>query len=375
MNILYISNVRIPSEKASGLAIVRQCQAFSDSGHDVTLLAPLRKKTQVSIEMMYGIHPSFLFLQYRSVPLYVLGKFGLILMYLYESLRSFIYFFRNEREFGIVYSRDQYMLFFFIVFGFSQHCYLEMHTKHTDIITRLVARRVKKLVVISTGLKDLYTDLCNRNDILMEPSGVDLEQFQGLPPMQDIRLELGVPSDKLIFSYVGKYKTMGESKGVNEIIKSFAQAYQTERSLFLYLVGIEDEEMNTVRKLCSDEGIPNEAYAVVSLDQSRFARYLMASDVLLMNYPDAEHYAKYMSPTKLFAYLAVGKPIVSSDLPTIREVTGMKGVVYSVPNSIEDYTNKILEAQVKYPILCTEAKQNIDLVKKYTWGNRSRRII
>jgi len=42
MRILYIANVRMPTEKAHGLQIMKMCEAWSDNGHEVVLMAPAR---------------------------------------------------------------------------------------------------------------------------------------------------------------------------------------------------------------------------------------------------------------------------------------------------------------------------------------------
>ena len=39
-----------------------------------------------------------------------------------------------------------------------------------------------------------------------------------------------------------------------------------------------------------------------------------------MPFPDTKHYAYYMSPIKMFEYMASGRPIIATDLPSIREV-------------------------------------------------------
>ena len=49
-------------------------------------------------------------------------------------------------------------------------------------------------------------------------------------------------------------------------------------------------------------------------------KYLSASSVLLMPFPWTEHYAYYMSPLKMFEYMAMKRPIVASKLPSIEEV-------------------------------------------------------
>ena len=60
MNILYIASVRIPNEKTSGLPIMRQCEAFADLKHSVTLLRPYRRNHIVEEPFeFYGIEKNF----------------------------------------------------------------------------------------------------------------------------------------------------------------------------------------------------------------------------------------------------------------------------------------------------------------------------
>lgn len=243
MNILYLSSVRIPSEQASGLAIVRQCQAFVDNGNSLDLLIPVRLSSiQSSIEKVYGITPNFSVVEIKSFFLYSLGKVGFYFMLLIESLKMLWYYFKRGGQFDIVYSRDQRLLFPFVLFGLSKKCFLELHTKQSDFITKLVAKRAKKLIVISEGLKEYYAHLTKRDSILMLPSGVDLEQFKDLPEQSVLKRKFGLPHDKIVYAYIGKYKTMGESKGVEEIIQAFALARKELKNIHLLIVGLEESE-------------------------------------------------------------------------------------------------------------------------------------
>ena len=44
MHVLYVTNARLPTEKAHGLAIVKTCEALARAGHTVLLIAPERHK-------------------------------------------------------------------------------------------------------------------------------------------------------------------------------------------------------------------------------------------------------------------------------------------------------------------------------------------
>ena len=45
MRLLYLANVRLPTEKAHGLQIVQNCEAFAEAGADVTLWTARRVNT------------------------------------------------------------------------------------------------------------------------------------------------------------------------------------------------------------------------------------------------------------------------------------------------------------------------------------------
>ena len=63
MKILYISKSIIPSRTANSIHVMKMCQALSDNGHDVVLLAPDQKnqyeKDVIDIYDYYGVKKNF----------------------------------------------------------------------------------------------------------------------------------------------------------------------------------------------------------------------------------------------------------------------------------------------------------------------------
>ena len=63
MDILYISKSIIPSKTANSIHVMKMCQAFSDNGHKVVLLAPdINKKYEKNINNIfeyYGVRNNF----------------------------------------------------------------------------------------------------------------------------------------------------------------------------------------------------------------------------------------------------------------------------------------------------------------------------
>jgi glycosyltransferase involved in cell wall biosynthesis len=202
---------------------------------------------------------------------------------------------------------------------------------------------------------------------------VELAQFADLPAQAQLRQDLRLPADRLIFCYVGKYTTMGEGKGVEGLVRAFAMLLQTHPDAFLYLAGLEEPEQRLLRALCRDLHIKESNYQMIALDQKRFAQYLMAADVLLMNYPKTEHYEKFMSPTKLFAYLAAGKPVVSTRLESITaHIT--HGVVFADDFTVGAYAAAMVRAATEFRSLQAQAQKNPIKATQYSWLERAKII-
>ncbi len=377
MRILYLASVRIPSEKASGLAIMRQCEAFASLGHAVTLIRPSRKNSIADDAFSYyGIPAIFSVVSVPVFPLFIsLGLFGYALMRITLLCTLTFRVWRVRNEVDILYARDPWLLLFPLLFFPKQKMIVEMHSKHSNWVTRFVVASAGGCVVISEGLRAYYTALTKRTDILLEPSGVDLEQFNNMPEVSLVRQELILPQEAFMCGYVGKYTTMGEEKGVSELIEAFGDFYKTAHNAHLLLVGIEQHEHMRIHNTCSALGIPANAYTLRELDTKLFARYLHACDVLLMNYPDTEHYRLYMSPSKLFAYMAAGKIIVTSNLPSIHEIVDEHMVIYTQSNTVESIATALKYSASNAPQFDSMRNSVKKEVIQYSWEQRSLRIM
>jgi glycosyltransferase involved in cell wall biosynthesis len=164
-----------------------------------------------------------------------------------------------------------------------------------------------------------------------------------------LRQRLKLPLDRKIVAYVGKRQTMGEDKGVaelEEVLNSLAQ------------------ENPEIYPLIVSESSPKDVPA-----------YMKAVDVLVMNYPNTDHYARYMSPLKLFEYMASGNPIVTTDLPSIREVLNEENsilVKWGSEKGMERGIEKLLLNDAVRTDLTERAHGD---VSGYAWHHRARRIM
>lgn len=376
MNILYIASVRIPDQRAAGLAIARQCEAFGDTGHSLILAAPNRHRVQSrNLFSYYGVRKVFSLTYYPVIDIIHIWEQGFYLVRLTEMISSFLLILRSVVKPDIIYARDQWMLVLPIFFGFRDRCVIEMHTKHTNWAVRYVLRRTKKIIVISKGLQSFYEALVGRKDIVWAPSGVNLDQFNLQQSKVHLRSKFSLPAETFVYGYIGKYSSFNENKGVDEIIEAFSIAYKQLPNIHLLIVGLEEREFSVVEGVLATFGIPRNAVSLFTLEQEKFAESVTVADILLMNYPNTEHYAQYMSPTKLFAYLATGYPIISSDLPSVREIAGDDLIMFVEPNNVIQYSKAMVVAHNTFLQLKTSAQKRKEIVSRYEWKKRVEHII
>jgi len=104
--------------------------------------------------------------------------------------------------------------------------------------------------------------------------------------------------------------------------------------------------------------------------------WLRAADVLVLPNTARENISKYYtSPVKLFEYMASGRPIVASDLPSVKALVDERMAVFFEPDNPKDLADKIhwvLENPQDAQNLALLAQEE---VLRYTWDKRAGCII
>src|SRR3989338_4767794 len=115
MKLLYIADIRLPTEKAHGAQIMKTCEAFSLNGIDTELIVPWRfNHLKENPFNYYNIRGKFKITKIPSLDLVWLGRIG----FLAHSLSFFfsVFFFLFFKKTHIIYSRDELPIFFLFFF-------------------------------------------------------------------------------------------------------------------------------------------------------------------------------------------------------------------------------------------------------------------
>jgi glycosyltransferase involved in cell wall biosynthesis len=103
--------------------------------------------------------------------------------------------------------------------------------------------------------------------------------------------------------------------------------------------------------------------------------YMRAADVLVLPNTAKEEASRLeTSPVKLFEYLASGRPIVASDLPSLREVVSEKEVAFFKPDDAEDLARAVGETLQDAAGTAKRVAAASELAKKHSWEARAQAI-
>ncbi len=362
MNILYIANIRLPTEKAHGLQIMKTCEALALSGADMVLLVPRRHNPiRENPFEYYGIRARFKVVYVPTLDLVRFGRLGFIVQTLTFSLSAFFYCLRHPQD--AFFSRDEIPLWFA---GFiSKKMLWESHTGAWNFFARSVAKRCTTLVAISDGIKKLYTARgIDEQKIIVAPDGVDLDAFENPEPTVLARQRLGLPQDKKIALYIGR---LDGWKGTETLCQASALLSDDIR---IAVIGGEEAHVQKLRSTYPKVlFVGYRPYKEVADNQA-------AADVLVLpNTAKDIISAELTSPLKLFTYMASGKPIVASDLPSIREVLDDESCYFAKPDDAQSFADTITEACAHTQASAQKALAAQRLVAGYTWLARAQKIL
>ena len=383
MKLIYIANARLPSEKAHPYQILKMCEAFTKNGVDVKLVLPFRFQTTRKLKQIkdiwkyYGISNKFKITRLPSldliwVDLYTMKLSPLRFLIQANSFAILSTLYSLLRNAEVYYTRDR---FFALLFGslkflhiHKRKIYYEAHT-----FERFVGKLVKMgwidgLIVITHRLKELYMkEAIAEEKILVAPDGVDLKMFNNPISKEEARKELENPLERTIICYTGH---LYDWKGAN--ILAMSMKYASDNSI-AYVVGGIGEDIPKFREFIRKNKISN-AVVVGHVAPTVVPKYLAASDVVVL--PNIKKgLSEYTSPLKLFEYMASRRPIVASDLPSIREILDERNAILVEPGNPEALAEGIKRVLTDEEFAKELAKKAYEDVQEYSWGKRAERIL
>lgn len=371
MKLIYLVNARIPTEKAHGRQIMKMCEAFARVGLEVELVIPWRfNPIKEDFFEFYNIKKRFKVTKVFSLDLVGLGKIGFWTQLISFLIAAKIYL--VFKKFDVLYTREQLAGLFFGSFV------LELHSlpKKISRFHKRIWQKVKCLIVLTNFIRDdLIKAGVLANKVLVAPDSVDLGEFDISITKEQARRETSLPGKKIILGYTGSFKTMDMDKGILDILKALKIILRDKQDVLFIAVGGSKKDISYYKKIAKDLEVTNNISLLPRVNVKELAVYQKACDILLMPFPYRKHYAFYMSPMKMFEYMASQRPIIASDLPAIKEVLNENNAVLVEPDNPESLAKGIKKVLPDNSLADKILKKAYQDIKQYTWQKRVKRIL
>ncbi len=392
MRLFYITNTRIPSERASAYQVMQMCAAFAARSVQVDLLYPRRRAyghwgAIDDAYAYYGVPADFTMQpvpcvdpiktvtidhpQLNDTPLPRLSHYLQTGTFALKALQRVL-----AHRAGVCYSRDITFLSLLRAAD-PQRRWRLFYEAHTTPETpwsmrqaRRLAPRLNGIVTITESIRRFYVELGVPSDsVLTAPDGVDLARYAQLPDPVTARARLDLPFERPLICYTGQ---LYRWKGAHTLIAAMAALPEAT----LCLVGGAPGELAEAQALVRELKLSNVSITGHVAPET-VPLYQAAADVLVLpNTAQAAISREHTSPLKLFEYMAAGRPIVASDLPSLREVLrhGENGWLAPPddPSSLAQGIQHVLAEPALAATLAGQAQRD---VQDFTWERRAGRIL
>ena len=361
--LIYIADIRLPTEKAHGIQIMKMCEAFARRGQDVLLWVP-RRHTPITEDpfLYYQVERIF---QIQYLPCLDLTRFGKVGFFFQTTTFAINVFWKSLFEArASFFTRDPYIALLLKLRG--KNVAFETHMGHMSRGIKLLITYKVKMVHITYGLHDFYKNHGAKN-MIVASDAVDINQFSIPLSKQEAREKVGFPKDNKIVLYTGHLYSW---KGANTLAEAAKILGDTIRVVF---VGGTDHH---IASFTQKYGETKNITMVGKKPHKDIPMYLRGADVLVIPNSAKEDISRlYTSPMKLFEYMASGTPIIASNLPSLREVIDGDTSFLFEPDNAVDLATKIetvfqnsLDAQKKATVA-------FEKVQGYSWDNRAKHIL
>jgi glycosyltransferase involved in cell wall biosynthesis len=403
MKIAIIAPTEIPARRANTLQVMKMAQAMAALGHTVRLAVPGSASVvdRGKSPDAQGNRPADNQHSWEELAHHygLQHAFAVDWLFSHPRLRRYDFSWRALRwasgwQADLVYTRLPQAAALSSQRGMAT--ILEVHDLPQGIAGPWLFRRflhgkgARKLVVITRALA---TDLSRRFGMqLSEPftviaaDGVDLERYERLPQPAEARLSLlaqirvdassplsRLSPERFTLGYTGHLYPGRGRELLLELAKRLPQV------AFL-VVGGEARDIQAFQAEIQARQVEN-LILTGFVPNAELPLYQAACDVLLMPYQQkvaassGGDIARYLSPMKLFEYLACQRPIVSSDLAVLQEVLNPQNAILAPTDDLDSWERAITSLQTNPELrdgLASQARQD---AQRYTWEMRARQIL
>jgi glycosyltransferase involved in cell wall biosynthesis len=253
-------------------------------------------------------------------------------------------------------------------------------------------KKASIISVVSKAIKEELVDFgVDQEKIVVNPNGVNPSLYDPdklVQTRKTVRQKLKI-DDKFVFCFLGNFRPW---HGVNQILKKIIpDIIITNQNTFFLFVG--DGPCREDFENSLEEDVKENIYITGRVNHYDVEKYLCASDAFLCPTQQNNDGTKFFgSPTKIFEYMSMEKPIISSSVEQLSEIINPAIKFSDLTNknfSIQDQVGILVEHRnidsfkfaINWVLNCSDSKRKKigenarkRVIKHYTWAKNVERI-
>lgn len=235
------------------------------------------------------------------------------------------------------------------------------------IIEDMILKRSEEVIIVHTGFLKKYAENRYKKSIIYIPDGVDTSKFKptiiNKSEVDNLREILGINSSKVCI-YTGRLDKDIGGQVLYEVLKLLEQRGENVKCIIL---GEGDRDL--IKKI---KNLTTAIYLGLKSPEE-IPRYLALADTVLIPFRQTKALHS-VSPLKLFEALAMGKPIIASNILGIKDVVrnGYNGIL--VNNNPEEWINALKKIINKGAVAKRLSRNALATAKNYDWQILSERL-
>ena len=349
--IYYVAELNLPSKSAYSIHVMKMCEAFSKLRYDVNLLV-INSKNIKKINKIYNIKNRFnIFSIFSNI---------IILNFILRVIFSIKILIKKLDYDALFISRS--IIFSLLACLFKKKIILELHHEITGFskIIYWLLRNLNlidnlRFIFLNKKLNRIYK--INKKKYLILDDAVNLRDFNHKEKKKF----------KKTCVYIGSFF---EGKGIEQILR----LAKKNKKVSFHLYG----EIKYLNILNKDENVKFFNY----VNYSKIPKILSKYSVALMPYQNkvkgrgSIYLQKYMSPLKMFDYMAAKMIVIASNLGVYKHILKNNFNCKLVEVNKDDEWSNAIQSSFENTTKNKYLKKNAyKTVQKYTWDKRCKSII
>ena len=244
---------------------------------------------------------------------------------------------------------------------------LALHAEARDIEAE-VYRSATALASVSKQMSDyLIKHGASSDRVHTIGNAVNTDMFT--PTVRAASID-GIDEEHFVVGFSGSLKMW---HGIDILLLSFQQFHRQVPTSRLLIVG-DGPKRGWAEGFVAGAGLADAVIFTGWVSHDLLPSYLARMDIATAPYPPSPSH--YFSPLKLYEYLAMGRPVVATDIGQTAELlSGNKKALLVEPGNVEAFTEALLKLK-NDPVLADRLSvEAAEEGKRHDWRDNARRIV